>query len=280
MSAIVMNRFEQDVSYQIPVVRSVKQADAPRKLLKLVINLVFLAIFLFLKGVFSPVNAQEIRFQPRSTGVEQADIDDFFLLRLNSDQFSTRIISQTPPKSAKLAVRDEACQIAINANYFDPELKPLGLVISDGKVIQKEHKGGKLLTGFFVIQNQRPLIFERSKIVDQSSITEAVQAGPLLILNGEIVPIKERAEGTRRSAIAVTRNKKLILLVTKSRFPGATLEKVQHVLATPELEVTDALNLDGGGSSQLFAAKERRFEELNFSGGDAVPVLLCFKKKK
>jgi exopolysaccharide biosynthesis protein len=65
------------------------------------------------------------------------------------------------------------------------------------------------------------------------------------------------------------------------RFPGATLAQLQEMLLDPSLNVDDALNLDGGGSSQLFVEKNLRIADETFiSGGDVVPVGLIVKRRK
>jgi exopolysaccharide biosynthesis protein len=59
------------------------------------------------------------------------------------------------------------------------------------------------------------------------------------------------------------------------------MEQIQQMLLDPELEVVDALNLDGGSSSQLFVAAtvSPSDKELLYSGGDLVPVGLVVTRK-
>jgi exopolysaccharide biosynthesis protein len=58
------------------------------------------------------------------------------------------------------------------------------------------------------------------------------------------------------------------------------LKELQQFLMGKELDLVDAVNLDGGGSSQLFIAGTKNSEEVFVSGGDNVPVFLVVEKKR
>jgi uncharacterized protein YigE (DUF2233 family) len=172
----------------------------------------------------------------------------------------------------------------INTNFFDHDLKPLGLIIDGGKIVNRLHKGGNVLSGVLIIRPDSIQIVHRSAAesmdVSRSSIVTAVQAGPRLIVNGKRTALAEQQYGSRRSGAAVTRSGALILYVTRFRFPGATLQEIQNMLLDTELDVQDALNFDGGGSSQLFIEKHGMLnDELFVTGGDLIPVGLIFKSK-
>jgi uncharacterized protein YigE (DUF2233 family) len=141
------------------------------------------------------------------------------------------------------------------------------------------HRGGRLLTGVFYISGGKAFIVARDDFKEEQ-VENAVQAGPRLVVNGKLLKVSEPHEASRRSGIAITRSGGVILYATYLRFPGATLEQIQEMLLDPALDVVTALNLDGGGSSQLFIKKNPLLVDDTFiSGGDQVPVGLVVKRK-
>lgn len=109
------------------------------------------------------------------------------------------------------------------------------------------------------------------------SAKNGIGGGPVLLLNGEIKNTYEEellsdigATANRpRSAIGITSNKKLILFVCEgdgmtSGIAGLTTEDVAKVLKT--LECTDAMNLDGGGSSCMLVNGQETIKTSDSSG--------------
>ena len=208
---------------------------------------------------------------------------EVFILRFDPQFFSFNIVSPADSTSKLSDLRtltnriDGVC--GINANFFDERANPLGLLIKSGEVLNHMHRGGKVLTGIFYMFKGSPFIVNRDDFKEEKADI-ALQAGPRLIVNGRGLKIKQREGATRRSGIAVTRSGNVILYATFLRFPGATLEQIQEMLLDPRLEVTSALNLDGGGSSQLFVRKNPLLVDDAFiSGGDNVPVGLVVKRR-
>jgi exopolysaccharide biosynthesis protein len=101
------------------------------------------------------------------------------------------------------------------------------------------------------------------------------------MVNGNSTKLTPSEHSTRRSGIATTKDNKIIIYSTLLRFPGATLSQIQDMLSAPELQIQDALNLDGGSSSQFYINGRiaPKNEEILLSGGDTVPVGLIFLKK-
>ncbi|MCC6934009.1 MAG: phosphodiester glycosidase family protein [Deltaproteobacteria bacterium] len=168
--------------------------------------------------------------------------------------------------------------IGINANFFDPEGRALGLILKDYKIIQKLY-GIKKYGGIFYIKDNKPGLVNKLEELPADTLL-AFQAFPRLIYKSQPIAINSSGVATRRSGIAITKSNEIIIYLTRLRFPGATLNQVQQMLLDPRLEITDALNLDGGGSSQLFLSSElNSHEEILVTGGDKIPVALIFKSK-
>lgn len=167
----------------------------------------------------------------------------------------------------------------INANFFDEQGKPLGLVISRGIIHQKIHKGGGLLTGILFASPKSVGVAHRDGFSSEG-VVEAVQAGPRLVSNGAIVDgLKESARSSNLSGICIdTQQRVSIFRVTSGVFGGSLLQ-LQNVLTQPQIGCVEALNFDGGGSSSMYISGEIQghagaVREENFPGTDEVPVAI------
>jgi uncharacterized protein YigE (DUF2233 family) len=170
--------------------------------------------------------------------------------------------------------------ICINASFFDPDGKPLGLLVSQGIRYSTIHKGGSTLTGAFLAFRDRYEIMQRDTIGEAFGL-EAVQAGPRLVVSGSIAKgIKSGGQKSRRSGICLTKNGHITIFALTSALRGASLYELSALLVTPESGCRDALNFDGGGSSQLYVDKALPgvlpgFQGVDLPGRDDVPVALC-----
>lgn len=137
--------------------------------------------------------------------------------------------------------------ISINGGFFDHEFNPLGLRINNKK-LQNPLKRISWW-GIFYIKNNRPYISNIRNFNQNSDIDFAVQSGPRLLIKGTIPSLK--VGSADRSALGVTPEGKVIILVSTNA-PMSTYELAQ-MMKSPPLFCTDAINLDGGSSSQLYA---------------------------
>ncbi len=207
---------------------------------------------------------------------------EVLVLRFSPKRFLFRVVTAADVSANRTFVKNLTVQseaiVGINANFFDPEGRPLGLVISGNKKLQELHRGGNLLTGVFAVRNQQPMVEHRADF-KAMNVVEAFQAGPRLIIDGKATELSTPRSLSRRSGVAITTQGDVLLYVTTLRFPGVSLRQIQTMLLRPELSVADALNLDGGGSSQLYISPRGQDAELHVSGGDEIPVALVVKRR-
>jgi exopolysaccharide biosynthesis protein len=176
-------------------------------------------------------------------------------------------------KSAKAAA-------VINANFFDEQGKPLGVVISRGILNQGVHRGGGTLTGIFQAGTGGLRITNRSDFTP-AGVSEAIQAGPRLLSSGSKVRgIRESSASSRRSGICIDAEQRLVLFCVSSGILGVSIEQLQDELLRPQIGCVDALNLDGGGSSQFWInpslpGARKGFEGVSLEGTDPVPVAIA-----
>ena len=137
--------------------------------------------------------------------------------------------------------------LTINGGFFDQNHRPLGLRIGN----QQQYSPLKRISwwGIFYIKDQRPYISGLPQFKNDQPIDFAVQSGPRLLINGHIPSLKPgRAE---RSALGITADGRVIILVTDNM--QITTTALAEIMQFPPLNCKDALNLDGGSSSQLHA---------------------------
>ena len=156
--------------------------------------------------------------------------------------------------------------VILNAGYYDENGRPLGYFRSGGKVFNSRvlYRGRKTFLHYGALftvgeKDGRPKIVSREKFED-SRVKEAFQAGPLLVENGEPVPglsrYREYLRATRRTVVGIDAKGRLVVLVSEAETRGVSWCELQEFLALPESEgglgIRDAMNLDGGSSSQLW----------------------------
>lgn len=141
--------------------------------------------------------------------------------------------------------------LGINGGFFNPNIEPLGLRIKDGK----QFSSIKHISwwGIFYIKNNRPYIVSQNQYQPNKQVRFAIQSGPRLVVNRKIPSLK--GGWSFRSALGITSDGSIIIAIT-DRLP-LTTKTFAEILSTPEtkggLNCIDALNLDGGSSSQLYA---------------------------
>lgn len=215
-----------------------------------------------------------------STGVFSAEN---FAIRAPLSKFRLGIVraqdigeSRSTVRAMALSSKASAC---INANFFDNRGMPLGLVVTGGRTYQKAHKSGRVLTGILAITRQGPEIMHRDLYTEKDTL-EGTQAGPRLLEKGVITSgLKQGSAYSRRSAICLDASNNIIFVTSGAGLRGTQLNDLADILKTPPLNCVDALNLDGGGSAQLFVSTPEEADNIYIQGSDEVPVALCLFKK-
>jgi exopolysaccharide biosynthesis protein len=181
------------------------------------------------------------------------------------------------------AVQDWAAQLPgaaliVNANYFEPKGRPVGLVMVDNKILNQPT--GRPNSGRFQVKGEVPHIGALSAaditaLQSSKQYVEGFEGFPLLIVGGRpnlSAALYDAAARSRRTVIAQDRNERILIIVTASA--EMTLSEMTIWLQNVNLGIVTALNLDGGSSSQIYLAS--RNAPLEFKhGAIAVPVVLA-----
>ena len=168
-----------------------------------------------------------------------------------------RVIDQPDtPRSELAEALARAKSIAgVNGGYFDPEDAPVGLLVSDGRMLAPLRKA-KLLSGVLTASASRVDIVRASRFTMSTRIKSAVQCGPLLVERSVPIAGLNDARKARRTFAAVDGKGRAALGVCSA----VSLAQLGEILALPEpagkIRFTRALNLDGGSSSAFWFAGE------------------------
>lgn len=151
----------------------------------------------------------------------------------------------------------------INGSYFDMRaMTPMTFVKDEGVVVGETSPSELFRTNGLVILSGREIVVDA---VDTTGVydawPEALASGPILIDEGEIIEYKDIPQpdnfyGQRhpRSVIGQDAAGNVWLIVVDGRAPGEadgmTISELTALCL--QLGLTDALNLDGGGSSTLW----------------------------
>ena len=193
------------------------------------------------------------------------------IVRSTSYQLRGANVKTLAEKSGALA--------AINANYFDEKGRPVGyLAIGEARVNAQVSKSD-LFTGIFGTRNFVPFIMHRDEFTPEQA-DEALQAGPLLLNRGAALEVRRGAgRKSRRALIGIDNQQRIVIGVVDSILGGLNWVELQEIFLAPQwqLQTTDLLNLDGGGSAQLYV-NGSQLKEL-VSGTTDVPVAIGFFPK-
>jgi uncharacterized protein YigE (DUF2233 family) len=146
--------------------------------------------------------------------------------------------------------------LLVNGNYFTPQRNAIGLVISNSNSY-----GGYLTrsdSGLFQVvggsAKVRSLWLEPYNPSER--LEQAIQGYPILAVRGIAAPIDPSYAQTpsRRTVVASDRNGRVLFIITP--LLGCTLQEMASWLISSGLEIDAALNLDGGGSTQLIAGPQ------------------------
>jgi Phosphodiester glycosidase len=205
---------------------------------------------------------------------------DLKLLRFDTQWIAPRVLSsaqfQLKGASVKTFAEKSRAIATINANYFDTDGKPLAYLKVGSQPINSRLAKTALYTGVFSVKDQQPVISHRDEFVPERA-DEGLQSGPLLLLHGTAQPVTGAPNrASRRALIGMDQQQRLIIAATDNLLGGLHWPELQEIFsAAPwQIQLTDLLNLDGGGSAQLYV-KAGNFVEL-VAGTSEVPVAIGF----
>lgn len=208
--------------------------------------------------------------EQRSITPHDTPLAQFVVVRIDPAYYSFRAHYRAGQPLNLTAWQQElpGAAVIINANFFDPDHRVLGLLVSDGVVHGSAYQGRG---GMFAVQNGLARV--RSNTAEPfggEALEQAVQAFPMLVLDG--LPVFFDTSGarvTRRTVVAQDSAGRILLMATPGL--GMPLHILSAWLPTTDLEIVNAFNLDGGGSTMMYVAAST-YDLRSF---DPVPAVLA-----
>lgn len=207
--------------------------------------------------LFVSVNSLASNWEPVAPGIEYQDLGTNLLktwshihvfridLKKNElDLILAKNLSLAHASISEFAEKSRAL-IVLNGGFFDHNYHPLGLRISKKQVLNPLKRIS--WWGVFYIKNQKAYLSGQQQYLHNPRTQFAVQSGPRLLINGVIPALKPGL--AERSALGITTQGKVIILVTENS--PMTTTALANLMKSAPLHCKDALNLDGGSSSQL-----------------------------
>jgi Phosphodiester glycosidase len=238
-----------------------------------------LAVLLAVAGaVMSPVRAEPPRFSVVALGiahavfkVRPADAEPFsgHAFKIDLAVAELRLIPAGEPplrRTVEQIVAPYPVVVASNASFFDTEGRAMGLAIDEGRVMASSNRR---TWGALVIDGKQGQIMLGADIQDPLGHRLIVQGIPRLIVGGKVQQLKPQI--AERTAVCAGGN--IVVLVVSTRADATAFARF---LADPPdqggLGCWDALNLDGGPSTQLVVKLPGL--ALSLPGGWGVPNAL------
>ena len=158
--------------------------------------------------------------------------------------------------------REQAALASINAGFFD--MKAGGSVtflkVDDQLINQNISKSEAITKSCIAIDEEGHLSIESgnpsSFYENPAHFEDVLFTGPLLIRNGEVVPLSDRAFNSKRhprTCACTTKKGKLLLMTIDGRnkeAQGVSLFELTDLLL--KMKCFQAINLDGGGSTTMW----------------------------
>lgn len=180
------------------------------------------------------------------------------------------------PTTAPAIARDRGVPFAINANFFDPERKPLGVIVSEGKRLQRPHPVSWQSIFYTTSGLKAAIVLPEQWAAVRDDAAMAVQAGPRLVADGRATGAT-RGNPSLRSGICLTSDERMIFFATTMRRLYDVDEMTELATRTEDqggLGCRDAMLFDGGPSAQMYLAGSDISIE-----GDRVPVFVIARPR-
>ncbi len=177
------------------------------------------------------------------------------LVIFSAKSCTLRVIDNRTADTLSDTMPREQCAAGVNAGFFKPDFTPVGLLISDGKLVAPLQPA-RLMTGILSASTREVRIQRFREFSRQEKTNAAVQSGPFLVDHYQAIPGLNDSHVARRTFVATGTNDRVVLGTCSE----VSLAELAAILTTTrladDLKIQRALNLDGGSSSAFWFARE------------------------
>lgn len=181
--------------------------------------------------------------------------------------------------SARGVARDKDAVFAINANFFDTERNPLGLVVRSSEQV-RHPRNISWQAMFMVHKDGTARVIHESDWEEQSEEAfMAVQAGPRLVIGGHTVRVRQSYTAERAGVCIQKPNRLLFFATPKGR--KFDMYEIARIARRDEVDgglaCHDAMLFDGGHSTQIYLKTAKKTVSVR---GDPAPVFVYVKPRE
>lgn len=157
----------------------------------------------------------------------------------------------------------------VNGGYFNDQAQPLGLRVSDGKRTNPIY--ARANWGVFAIRDGRAFIAHTRDYKPSPNTRQAMQCGPRLAVDGKTTDLKQ--QWARRSGVGVDARGRVVVAVSDGALSFDDWAKLW--VDEGAMNCPNALNLDGGGSTQMSVKSKNHPIEIH--GAWPIPDVVMIK---
>ena len=183
---------------------------------------------------------------------QHADVD---VVVFSAKSCALRVIDNPEGESLSAIMKREKCVCGVNGGYFDPEFKPIGLRINDGKTFSPLQRA-RMITGILTQSDRGIDVIRVGEFSHAKKISAAIQSGPFLVEASKHVRGLNDSQRARRTFAGIADVDRVLLGICSD----VSLAELANILVTaPVVEkskIRRAINLDGGSSSAFWSARE------------------------
>lgn len=195
-----------------------------------------------------------LQYATYSLPISEKDFTTIHAFKIDPAKFKFKVLMAADEKlgatAEELAKKSKAL-LAVNGGFFTPEHKSIGLIVNDGKKLSPIHKTS--WWSIFFVQRGKASIVKPGQFDLTDDIETALQVGPRLVTSGKVQKLKEGV--APRTAIGITQDGMVVIAVTTGK--GISLNELAMRMSKSMFEgglsCVDAMALDGGGSTQVYA---------------------------
>ncbi|MEO8581957.1 MAG: phosphodiester glycosidase family protein [Patescibacteria group bacterium] len=222
-------------------------------------------------------------WQTLSSGVEVRSLQYAYngqsyqiqVIRLDPNQGTLSLQYDQRGKTVSQWAKGTDHLVVSNAGFFKEKNEPVGLLYVNGERLDS-HRVKPADSGLLVIHENGIEILNLANAPIPAELQNAVQTYPVLIDQGKLIANKNMTKQDRRTAIGTDRDRRIYLFTAGYQHLG--LYDFAKVISESGLQLTEVLNLDGGGSTGV-AVDAGTFQKI-IESETAVPTVLVFSERK
>ena len=221
--------------------------------------------------------ATGIDYRPITCLGDEDDLD-VHVFRIAPKFFTFDVADVTGGSSAWRQAEVRDARFVINANFFERDRTPIGVIVRDGSELQPPRKTS-WQSIFLIDEDGDPHIIPVSQWSNyRDNVQMAVQAGPRLVIHGHTNKVNKSYKAAR-AGVCIQKDGDLLFFATPQ---DRKFDLWEFGRVTRRAEIDGGMNcreamlFDGGHSTQIYVEGDSKKFSVE---GDPVPVFVFAKRK-